>query len=423
MILAQYMIVFLQINTPVLTGLIRKIMKNLLKMKALLGMFVVFFMGFSSLNAQDVTTVEAMNDDISNNLDLEAVANIFADSKNLEDFEKRLNDPEAHISNLDLNKDGYVDYLRIVEQAEDNTHLISIQAVLGDDLYQDVATIEVEKDHSTGKTHVQVVGDVYMYGPDYIIEPVYVYRPVIFSWFWRPRYRLYCSAYYWGYYPPYYHYWHPFRTHIYVEHIHTYCAHYHHTYHYVHRRRSAIAARLHKKYRRADYARRHPNRSYSRRKNVHNRGLALASRSRRRGVSNNRVSNNRRSIKTRGEKLHAISKRKTMRRAVNSRRNFSKRKPVRIENARTKSNKHIRLPERKRRPESTVKNIRRETAKPVRKRTSRSLKSERKHSRSSSSHMRRNTRSGSSVHSRSRSGSSGRHSVSGRRSHSSGRRR
>jgi hypothetical protein len=37
-------------------------------------------------------------------------------------------------------------------------------------VYQDVATIDVEK---TETIHVQVVGDVFMYGQNYIYEPVY----------------------------------------------------------------------------------------------------------------------------------------------------------------------------------------------------------------------------------------------------------
>jgi len=163
-------------------------MRNSLKSKVL-SLVALFFLGFGTLIAQDITTVEAVSNDISNNLDLEAVASLFGDAKDLEDFEKQLNDPEAHISNLDLNEDGYVDYLRIVELAEDNTHLIAIQAVLGDNQFQDVATIEIEKDHS-GKTYVQVVGDVYMYGQDYIIEPYYVHRPIFFRSFWKLSSRL-----------------------------------------------------------------------------------------------------------------------------------------------------------------------------------------------------------------------------------------
>jgi len=69
--------------------------------KNLVSFFLFFFVlsGWQSA-AQDVTTITANSDDISDNLDLEAVASIFGESKDLEDFEKRLNDPKTQISNL-----------------------------------------------------------------------------------------------------------------------------------------------------------------------------------------------------------------------------------------------------------------------------------------------------------------------------------
>ena len=115
------------------------------------------------MNAQDRTSVNAMNAEISDNLDLRAVASIFGDSRDLQDFERRLNDPKLQISNLDLNNDDQVDYLRVIETVEGRTHLIIIQSVLDQDVYQDVATLDVEKDRNN-KIHVQVVGDVFMYG-------------------------------------------------------------------------------------------------------------------------------------------------------------------------------------------------------------------------------------------------------------------
>ena len=68
--------------------------------------------------AQDKITVEAQTTDISNNLDLKAVATVFGESANLEEFEKKLNDYDTQISNLDLNNDGQVDYLRVIEKNE-----------------------------------------------------------------------------------------------------------------------------------------------------------------------------------------------------------------------------------------------------------------------------------------------------------------
>ncbi len=193
---------------------------NLLDMKVKSRFLVIALILFvSNFYAQDVTTVEATDSDISENLDLEAVASVFGESEDLEDFEKKLNDPESQISNLDLNEDGEVDYLRVIESSADETHLVTIQAVIEKEKYQDVAVIDVEKD-SEGETEVQVVGDVYMYGPDYIITPVYVHPPVVVVWFWGPYYNPWRSPYYWGYYPPYYRPWKPYPTPRYRTNVH-----------------------------------------------------------------------------------------------------------------------------------------------------------------------------------------------------------
>ena len=161
------------------------------------------------LFSQDRTTVNATSSEISDNLDLRAVASIFGDSENLEDFEKRLNDPKLQISNLDLNNDNEVDYLRVIESVEGNTHLIIVQSVLERDVFQDVAPIEVERDRNN-RVQIQVVGDVYMYGNNYIYEPVYVHTPIIYNYFWVTNYQPYRSNWYWGYYPTYYYAWTPF---------------------------------------------------------------------------------------------------------------------------------------------------------------------------------------------------------------------
>ncbi|MEX0289616.1 MAG: hypothetical protein AB3N14_10950 [Flavobacteriaceae bacterium] len=235
-------------------------MKNLFKEK-IVKVFVLFVFIIGNTTAQDITTVDAASEEISDNLDLEAVASLFGDAKDLEEFEYNLNDPEAQISNLDLNEDGNVDYIRVVETAENNTHLIALQAVLAEDIYQDVATIEVEKDEE-GKTRVQVVGDVYLYGSGYIIEPVYVYRPVIFSLFWRPFYRPYRSVFYWGYYPRHFRFWRPFRTSYYRKHVHVHIN-VKHTFHRTHVRHSVTAVSLHAKTRRNDFAVKYPHKSHT----------------------------------------------------------------------------------------------------------------------------------------------------------------
>ena len=178
--------------------------------------------------ADETVTVTATNGDISQNLDLKAVATVFGEAKNLEEFETQLNDPSARISNLDLNGDGIVDYLRVIETGEGNAHLIVLQAVLAKDIYQDVATIYVEKDPSTEQITVQIQGDEYIYGTQYIIEPVYITRPIIYDWFWSPSWYCWHSPWYWGYYPTYWYAYDCWLVHDYWHHI--YAFHHHHPY-------------------------------------------------------------------------------------------------------------------------------------------------------------------------------------------------
>ena len=229
-----------------------------------------------SLFAQEKTTVTAKNSDISDNLDLRAVATVFGDASNLEDFERRLNDPKTQISNLDLNNDNYVEYLRVIETVEGNVHLVVVQAVLEKDVFQDVATIEVDRD-SNNRVQVQVVGDVYMYGTNYIYEPVYVHTPIIYNTFWVGNYRPYYSSWYWGYYPSYYSYWNPFPIFRYRNHIHVHIN-FGHSYHYVSHRRCASVYNNYYGRRGNGYERMHPNRSFAHRNSGYSNRHELDSR-------------------------------------------------------------------------------------------------------------------------------------------------
>lgn len=212
--------------------------------------------------ADETVTVTATSSDISENLDLKTVATLFGQAKDLEQFEALLNTPDSAFSNLDLNGDGEVDYLRVIETADDNRHLVVIQAVLAKDIYQDVASIFVEKDANNQVT-VQVIGDEYIYGADYIIEPVYIYQPVIYDWFWGPSWVCWHSPYYWGYWPGWWHPYHCIDPFLYWDHC--YWHHYHHPicsyrtgHHHHHHYRP-----MHDRVRRNDLAHRHPDRSFA----------------------------------------------------------------------------------------------------------------------------------------------------------------
>ncbi|MFZ4583252.1 MAG: hypothetical protein ACOYM7_11445 [Paludibacter sp.] len=207
--------------------------------------------------------VEAVNNDLSYYLDLKAIASIFGDSRDLEDFERRINDSDAEISNLDLNGDGDIDYLRVIETSENNTHVVVIQAILDRNVFQDVATVVVDRDRYQ-RSYVQIIGDPYIYGNNYIIEPVFYHTPRILSWFWTPYYRSWYSPYTWGYYPHYYYSRHQMHIDMYLSHVHG-CINYDHYYRYNDSWRNHNAYKMYGSISRNDYSVRHPELNYSRR--------------------------------------------------------------------------------------------------------------------------------------------------------------
>jgi hypothetical protein len=228
----------------------------------LIGLIIAFIIAAGHTNAEKLVRVKAVGYDISDNLDLKAVASLFGESRNLERFERELNDPRNEISNLDLNEDGYVDYLRVVELADNRKHLVCIQAVLGKDTYQDIATIEVENDRDDYS--ILIVGNHFIYGPDYYIRPVYYRRPLIFSFFYSPLYRPWYSPYFWGYYPRWYKHRRPHPAFYYHKHIHVHIND-RNRYDYPRYRDHHHHADLHLKIGRNDYWKKHPDKSFDKR--------------------------------------------------------------------------------------------------------------------------------------------------------------
>ena len=240
-------------------------------MKRLMYLMAILLISNVIARADETITVSATNSDIAANLDLKVVAKIFGEAKDLEDFEARLNNPDSAFVNLDLNGDGEVDYIRVIETTSGNKHLIVLQAVLAKDIYQDVASIYVEKDEANNVS-VQIIGDEYIYGENYVIEPVYIYRPVIYDWFWSPYWVCWTSPWYWGWWPGWWYTWHPVHWWAYVDHCHHFHHHHHGcSFHYAKSARSGSRT-LGQDVRRNDYATAHPDNSFSRR----NSGLTNA---------------------------------------------------------------------------------------------------------------------------------------------------
>lgn len=182
-----------------------------MKPRLLTAFLILFLIGGQSIAAlQEETTAIAPSSEVGENLDLMAVCELFKEAATVEDFEKALNDPENGINNLDLNEDGEVDFIRVLEEVSDDTHMLILQVPLGEDEYQDVATIEVEK---TGEEayNIQAHGNEVIYGANYYVVPRYtrIHTWPIFSWMYKPSYRPYRSAFSYRNYPRWWRTWKP----------------------------------------------------------------------------------------------------------------------------------------------------------------------------------------------------------------------
>lgn len=213
-----------------------------------------------------VTTaqVTAIGEDISLYLDLKAVAAAFAQSATVREFEMLLNDGQYMLNNLDLNGDGYVDYLRVIETLEGYNHVFLIQAVLAANVYQDVATLVAEVT-STTTAYVQVIGAPYIYGPKYIVQPVFVVTPHIYAHFLSHGYQPWKSPWYWDHFPSCYHRPAPIYLNHYQAYVRTYMSnhHYCHEVTYPDRYHYPDYDRVSRPNQRNDYGQQHPERTFT----------------------------------------------------------------------------------------------------------------------------------------------------------------
>lgn len=189
-------------------------------------------------------------------LDLNGVLELFKESENVEDFEKKLNTEDNGVNNLDLNEDGEVDYIRVIDHANGDAHALALQVPVDESESQDVAVIEIEQSDDE-EIKLQVIGDSELYGEDYMVEPVdqknrnvtvnvYGWRPVrhiygprytvwVSPWRWRqsPRWwRPWRRVHYRVYRPRVVRYHRPYYRRVHVRRCHR--AHRHYTVHHVH---------------------------------------------------------------------------------------------------------------------------------------------------------------------------------------------
>lgn len=185
---------------------------------------------------------------------LEGAIELFKNSNTISDFERRLNEEDTYVNNLDLDGDGQIDYIRVEHIRQGNFHAIVLQVPLSRYDVQDIAVIEIEKTERR-RAMLQIVGDEDIYGEEVIVEPYDNYgysggrggpnadydfrRGYVNVFWWSPvshifgrHYRVYRSPYYWSYYPSYWRPWRPCVWNIFRPRVVIYHHHYHHVRHH-----------------------------------------------------------------------------------------------------------------------------------------------------------------------------------------------
>ena len=210
-------------------------------------------------------TVTSYNGDMSFYLDLNAVAAAFAEARNIQEFEQLLNSSKYMINNLDLNRDGWIDYLRVIETYRSGYHALLIQACLAPSVFQDVATLIAER--RPDALYVEVVGDRWLYGYNYVVRPVFIKRPPMWELYGHAGYVVWVSPYYYGYFPSYYTRPKPVYLNHYQAYVNTYMSNHHYCHHcdYPSQPFYTGYTDMTKPHSRNDYSQAHQNESFERR--------------------------------------------------------------------------------------------------------------------------------------------------------------
>lgn len=237
---------------------------------SLLLIFSVFAADYS--NAQNQPGIDSTGLP-GDNFSLQGALEMFQKASSPEEFEKMINSEGNHVNNLDLNGDGDIDYIRVIDNADKDAHALVLQAIISESESQDIAVIELEKTGAESAM-LQIVGDEDIYGEEVIVEPGegddaflndfsdnsiahgpslgYVNKTpaiIVNVWLWPsvrfiygPRYVAWRSPWRWRAYPAWWRPWRPVRWHV----FHPFVRPYHARFAVVRTHRVVVAHRVYK---------------------------------------------------------------------------------------------------------------------------------------------------------------------------------
>jgi len=128
-------------------------------------------------------------------------ANLVKKTSNPTQIESAINAPDNDINNLDLDKDGKVDFLKVVET---QNKLQVVDDVNNTDSVT-VATLNITPNQTNDRADMQIQGNPSYCGQDYYYHSSFGLGDMLLLSYLLSPHRYYYPMYHYGYYPSYYH--------------------------------------------------------------------------------------------------------------------------------------------------------------------------------------------------------------------------
>src|SRR5688500_3773593 len=189
-----------------------------LKLSAAIFVILSFLIACNRNDSQPIATTEPYPNDAAiidperddywakDNFDLQRVGNYLEESDDPVEFERYLNDDDG-INNLDLNGDGYADYVSVEEfdDRDSNSRGLSLFSRFGPDIIQEIARIFLYRDGPDYPgARFLINGNEQLYGDNYYYETNWQDRPIDLATYLFNDHDRYQSPYYYDNYPSWY---------------------------------------------------------------------------------------------------------------------------------------------------------------------------------------------------------------------------
>ena len=167
----------------------------------LLAVFAVALFGCGSNSNPDQGNNVSIQANSLPGFNVNNFANLVKRTSNPTQIESAINAPDNDINNLDLDKDGKVDFLKVVESPN------KIQVV--DDVNNTdsvtVATLNITPNQTNDRADMQIQGNPTYCGQDYYYHSSFSLGEILLLSYMLSPHRYYYPMYHYGYYPSYYH--------------------------------------------------------------------------------------------------------------------------------------------------------------------------------------------------------------------------